>query len=124
MSKDSPVILVVDDNPDNIDISVNTLRTQFRVKAATRGERALKIALSNEPVDLVLLDVVMPEMDGYEVCLALKSNQKTRDIPVVFLSALGGDGDYKKGLEVGASDFIKKPIVPSELLKCVKKFVA
>lgn len=102
-------ILIVDDVAENIDILKAVLKGQYIIKAATRGSKALEIAATT-PVDLILLDIMMPEMDGYEVCLALKANETTRDIPVIFVTALHESGDETKGLEAGAVDFLTKPI--------------
>ena len=106
------VILIVDDNPDNIDVLAEILRPTYLVKAATSGAMALKIAASQEPPDLILLDIMMPEMDGYIVCERLKASPFTRKIPVIFVSAMGETEDEEKGLAVGAVDFITKPVRP------------
>ena len=80
-------ILVVDDTPENIDVLSGILNQEYRVKVALNGERALKIAASDSPPDLILLDVMMPGMDGYEVCRRLKGDEATHDIPVIFVTA-------------------------------------
>jgi len=103
-------ILVVDDTPENIDILANVLGGQHTVKAATNGRKALAIAQSENPPDLILLDIMMPDMNGYQVCQQLKSDKKTKNIPVIFVSALGETGDQQHGLELGAVDYIIKPI--------------
>jgi signal transduction histidine kinase len=105
-------ILVVDDIPENIQIITATLGNDYQVKAATSGERALEIAEQDPKPDLVLLDIVMPEMDGYEVCKQLKSNEKTREIPVIFVTARGDVRDEQFGFQLGAVDYITKPISP------------
>jgi putative two-component system response regulator len=105
-------ILVVDDTPENLSIMSDMLRETYRVKVATNGERALRIASGAELPDLILLDVMMPEMDGYEVCRRLKSEERTRDIPVIFLTARTDPNDERHGLELGAVDFITKPVNP------------
>jgi putative two-component system response regulator len=88
------------------------LKDDYKVKVANGGEKALKIAQSDNPPDLILLDIMMPGMDGYEVCQHLKSNPATRDIPVIFLTAKAEVEDEKKGLELGAVDYITKPVSP------------
>ncbi|MBS4098294.1 MAG: hybrid sensor histidine kinase/response regulator [Sulfuricella sp.] len=106
-------ILVVDDVPDNLDLLVELLDDEYRVKAANGGERALKILESGKLPDLILLDVMMPEMDGFEVCRRLKANPATADIPVIFLTAMGGEAvNVTQGLELGAVDYISKPADP------------
>ncbi len=102
-------ILVVDDTPENIDIMKNTLVSEYQVQAATSGRQALKLAASAKQPDLILLDIMMPEMDGYEVCLRLKSDKNTQDIPVIFVTAMSEAEDETKGLELGAVDYITKP---------------
>jgi putative two-component system response regulator len=105
-------VLVVDDTPDNLSLMSSLLKDDYKVKVANGGEKALKIAQSDNPPDLILLDIMMPGMDGYEVCHHLKSNPATRDIPVIFLTAKAEVADEKKGLEMGAVDYITKPISP------------
>lgn len=102
-------ILIVDDTPENIDILKGVLKEQYIIKAATRGSKALEIARTT-PVDLILLDIMMPEMDGYEVCRALKADEATKKIPVIFVTALHETGDETSGFEAGAVDYITKPI--------------
>lgn len=113
-------ILVVDDSPDNIILMSRLLKDHYRTKIATNGEKALKIASSDDPPDLILLDVVMPYMDGYEVCQELKKNPKTSRIPVIFLTAKTDIEDEKRGFEVGAVDYITKPVSAPLLLARVK----
>ena len=105
-------ILVVDDSPENIDLLGNALSRDFEIKVALNGEKALKIAGAEKPPDLILLDVKMPGIDGYEVCRRLKSNSKTREIPVIFVTSMSEVEDETKGLELGAIDYITKPIRP------------
>ncbi|MEA3642050.1 MAG: two-component system response regulator [Lamprobacter sp.] len=105
-------ILVVDDEPANIDLLVECLKDAYNVKAATRGERALRIARSGEPPDMILLDIMMPGMDGFEVCRQLKADLSTRHIPIIFITAKIGLDDEIRGLELGAVDYITKPISP------------
>ncbi len=105
-------ILIVDDTPENIDVLVAVLGETYAIKAATNGERALKIATSKHRPDLILLDIMMPEMDGYEVCRRLKGNRLTQEIPVIFVTAMSGNEDEAKGFEMGAIDYITKPVSP------------
>jgi len=102
-------ILVVDDTPENIDVIVGALKESYRVKAAKDGRSALKIARGDRQPDLILLDIMMPEMDGYEVCRQLKADPSTSAIPVIFLSARSETPDMTKGFELGAEDYITKP---------------
>jgi len=113
-------VLVVDDTVENIDVLVAILREEHRVLAARDGETALKIANSTTPPDLILLDVVMPGMDGYEVCCRLQAQTETREIPVIFVSALTDTFDNVRGFAVGGVDYITKPIQPEETLARVK----
>lgn len=121
---EKPTILVVDDSADNLTLVSNLLKTDYRVRVATSGERALKIALSAGPPDLILLDVVMPGMDGYEVCRQLRSSALTLHIPIIFLTAKTGVEDERKGLALGASDYIAKPISPPILEARVRTHLA
>ncbi len=102
-------ILIVDDTPINIGMISGALKDSYKTKVATNGEKALSIATGEEKPDLILLDVMMPVMDGYEVCRRLKVNSDTRDIPVIFLTGQTGTEDETKGFEVGAVDYIHKP---------------
>ena len=105
-----PTVLVVDDTPDNLTLMSGVLKDTYRLKVANSGQKALKIARSDTPPDLILLDIMMPELSGYEVITALKDDPSTRDIPVIFLTALIDFDEEKKGLEMGAVDYITKPI--------------
>ncbi|HFD81596.1 MAG TPA: two-component system response regulator [Gammaproteobacteria bacterium] len=105
-------ILVVDDTPENIDVLSGILRPDYRVKAALNGERALRIAGGEPQPDIVLLDIMMPGMDGYEVCRRLKANPATARIPVIFITAKSQVEDEQRGFELGAVDYITKPVSP------------
>jgi len=105
-------ILVVDDSPENIDLLSEVLRDDYRIRVATSGEKALKIVYSDEPPDLILLDIMMPGMSGLEICRRLKSNPDRRRIPIIFVTAMSSVEDEKIGLETGAVDYITKPISP------------
>jgi sigma-B regulation protein RsbU (phosphoserine phosphatase) len=102
-------ILIVDDTPINIGVISGALKDSFKTKVATNGEKALAIASGEDRPDLILLDVMMPVMDGYEVCRRLKANPDTRNIPVIFLTGQTGTDDETRGFEVGAVDYIHKP---------------
>jgi sigma-B regulation protein RsbU (phosphoserine phosphatase) len=102
-------ILIVDDTPINIGVISGALKDSFATKVATSGEKALAIASGKDKPDLILLDIMMPEMDGYEVCRRLKADPDTRDIPVIFLTSQTEAEDETKGFEVGAVDYIHKP---------------
>jgi sigma-B regulation protein RsbU (phosphoserine phosphatase) len=117
-------VLVVDDTPANIQVLMETLKDDYRIVAAVNGERALQLAISDPPPDIILLDVMMPEMDGYEVCARLKADAKTRDIPVIFITAMSDAQDETRGLELGAVDYITKPISPPVVLARVKSQLA
>ena len=114
-------ILVVDDSPVNLQLLVRTLDgTGHRVLVATGGKSAIEIAARARP-DLILLDVMMPGVDGFEVCRAVKENPATKDIVIIFLSALGEVADKVAGLEMGASDYITKPIDSEVLKACIAR---
>ncbi len=102
-------ILIVDDTPINVGVISGALKDIYKTKVATNGEKALAIASGDEKPDLILLDVMMPGMDGYEVCRRLKADPTTQNIPVIFLTGQTGTEDETKGFEVGAVDYIHKP---------------
>jgi putative two-component system response regulator len=109
-------ILIVDDTPDNIALLSALLKDQYKLKIATNGVKALQIAAVAPYPDLILLDVMMPEMDGYETCRRLKAVAETADIPVMFLTAKIHPEDEERGLTLGAVDYIAKPISPPIVL--------
>jgi sigma-B regulation protein RsbU (phosphoserine phosphatase) len=111
MREDKPRILVVDDERLNINVLAGLLKPEYKVMAAISGELALKAATGAAPPDLILLDVMMPEMDGYEVCRRLKADPRTAEIPVIFVTAMGQQKDEELGFELGAVDYITKPVV-------------
>jgi chemotaxis protein methyltransferase CheR len=117
-------ILVVDDTPDNLALMNSLLKDSYKVKVANGGEKALRIAASDSPPDLILLDIMMPGMGGYEVCRRLKRDPMTMNIPVIFLTARTEMADEKKGLELGAVDYITKPVSPPTLMARVKSHLA
>ncbi|WP_042427594.1 response regulator [Comamonas granuli] len=119
-----PTVLVVDDTPDNLAMMAELLDERYRVKVAHSGERALKAMQADPLPDLVLLDIMMPGMDGYEVCRRLKASALTRDVPVIFLTARSDVQDERMGLELGAVDYITKPISPPILQARVQTHLA
>ena len=119
-----PVVMIVDDAPENLTIMNGLLKDAYRTKVANSGERALKLAAAQPKPDLVLLDIMMPEMDGYEVCRRLKADAATREIPVIFLTAKTQVEDEKQGFEVGCVDYITKPISPPIVLARVRTHLA
>ena len=117
-------ILLVDDVADNIDILNAILLPHYRTRVALNGEKALRIAGSANPPDLILLDIMMPGLNGYDVCQQLKANPDTRDIPVIFVTAMSEVEDEKRGLELGAVDYITKPVSPPIVLARVRTHLA
>ncbi len=117
-------ILLVDDVADNIDILNAILSPHYRTRVALNGEKALRIAGSANPPDLILLDIMMPGLSGYDVCQQLKANPDTRDIPVIFVTAMTEVEDEKRGLELGAVDYITKPVSPPIVLARVRTHLA
>lgn len=121
---DKQTILVVDDLPDNIAVLRGVLQHNYKIKAALNGQQALTIASSANKPDIILLDVMMPEMDGHQVCLALKENPVTAKIPVIFITAKDQVEDETQGLALGAVDYISKPINPAIVLARVQTHLA
>lgn len=114
-------ILAVDDVPLNLLLVEKMLtRFGFKVKKASGGQEALNMIEAEQP-SLVLLDLMMPNIDGYDVLARLRSNPETQSLPVIILSALNSDSDVAKGIEAGANDYITKPIIMDKLVKTVKK---
>ncbi len=111
MNGKKSVVLIVDDTPENIEVLVQLVPDECEILSATNGKEALEL-VKTEHVDLILLDIMMPEMDGYEVCRRLKQNAETKEIPVIMITALNQKEDEAKGLEAGAIDYISKPISP------------
>jgi CheY-like chemotaxis protein len=109
-------ILVVDDAPENIRVLTAVLGPRYRVKAATSGEKALQMCAVDPLPDLVLLDVMMPGMDGYEVCRRLKGEGRTAGVPVIFVTGLAEETERERGRSLGAADFLVKPLDPADVL--------
>jgi putative two-component system response regulator len=124
MSVDRQTILVVDDVPQNIDVLAGILSNRYRVKAATDGARALAIARSSPAPDLILLDIMMPGMDGFAVCTALKADLRTQRIPVIFITAMSEVEDEARGFALGAVDYITKPVSQAIVEARVKTHLA
>jgi CheY-like chemotaxis protein len=118
-----PAILVVDDTPDNLHLLTNLFANDYVVRVANNGERALEICCSEDPPDLVLLDIMMPGMDGFEVARRMREHPNAESIPVIFVTAMTGDDARLKGLELGAVDFVTKPIDPNVLKPRVRNFM-
>lgn len=116
-------ILIVDDTADNLTLLSELLKDQFIVKVANSGESALKYVQAGNELDLILLDVMMPGIDGYEVCRILQQDPKTWSIPIIFITAQTDKEDEHKGYELGAVDFITKPFNPNLVLARVHSHV-
>ncbi len=115
-----PTLLLVDDAPENLSVLAGVLGGAYNLKVATSGAKALRICEGDPLPELILLDVMMPEMDGIEVCTRLKESPRTRDIPVIFVTAMVDAQDEARGLQVGAVDYITKPISPAVVLQRVR----
>lgn len=123
MSPEKPTILVVDDTSENLLLISDLLRKHYKVKVANNGSRALILARASPAPDLILLDIMMPGMDGYTVCRLLKSNPATQAIPVVFLTAAQLENN-KEGLEAGAVGYLTKPVKSALLMETIKTHLA
>ena len=123
MTPSPATVLIVDDSPQNINILHAALLDEYTLKAATSGKQAIEICLST-PVDLILLDIMMPEMDGFETCRRLKEHPQTREIPVIFVTARGEVRDESMGFSCGAIDYINKPIHSSIVRARIKTHLA
>lgn len=117
-------VLIVDDEPSNIDVLRQALNDEYAVRIATNGDKALRIIYSDDPPDIILLDVIMPGLSGHEICRRLKANPDRRKIPVIFVTALDSHEDEQLGLEIGAVDYITKPIRPAIVRARVKTHLA
>ncbi|EAU54604.1 adenylate/guanylate cyclase domain-containing protein [Mariprofundus ferrooxydans] len=116
MNNEQATVLVVDDTPENIDVLRGILKGTYKVKVAINGMQALKLCATDTPPDLILLDVMMPGMDGYEVCRKLKEDPRSEGIPVIFVTAKNETRDEILGFEVGGVDYISKPVTPAVVL--------
>ena len=122
-TNERPTILVVDDTPDNLHLLSSLFKDEYRVKIAHNGEKALSICHSDTPPDLILLDIMMPGMDGFEVAQRLRGHPSSEHIPVIFVTAMTGEDARLKGMELGAVDFVTKPIDPDSLKVRVRNFM-
>lgn len=113
-------VLIVDDDPGNLGALGRLLHKDYQVLVAPSGERALQIASGSPPPDLILLDVLMPDLDGYAVLERLRANPASRDIPVIFLSGLDAAEELNKSAALGAAGFLTKPYQPECILECVR----
>ena len=116
------LIILVDDNPANLRIGKNVLSGRYTVATAPSAAKLLGLLDNNHP-DLILLDVDMPEMDGYSAIEAIKSRPGTKDIPVIFLTAMADSQNQEKGRALGAVDYVTKPFDPPALISCIEKFI-
>ncbi|MBF0409039.1 MAG: response regulator [Candidatus Riflebacteria bacterium] len=123
MSKVTEQILIIDDMVENIQILARLLEDDYEIRFATSGKRGIELALKTNP-DLILLDVMMPEMDGFETCSRLKEDEKLKDVPVIFVTALTEKYSETRALEIGAVDYITKPICPETVRGRVKNHIA
>lgn len=119
----APRILVVDDMPDNLFLMNGLLEDRYQVVEATSGREALDIVMSDAPPDMVLLDIMMPDMDGYEVLRRIRQHAPTATIPVIFLTALASQQDQRLGLDLGAIDYVTKPVDPEKIIQRVEAHV-
>lgn len=118
-----PLVLVVDDSPKSVELLVNTLKDDYFVGIARSGPRALDYVAKLHP-DLILLDIMMPEMDGLEVCSRLKADPDTKNIPIIFLTAMSETENKTRGFELGAVDYITKPFRASDVKARVRAHLA
>ena len=116
-------VLVVDDTPDNVALMVGLLKDDYKVKVATNGEKALQIVAGDDPPDLILLDIMMPGIDGYEVCRRMRASPSSREIPVMFLSSLEDARDKAEGFEAGGNDYLTKPFHAVEVKARVRSLL-
>ncbi|NOR51303.1 MAG: response regulator [Gammaproteobacteria bacterium] len=121
---DKKIVLIVDDTAANITLLNNLLRTKYKIRAAPSGERALELAHKEPRPDLILLDVMMPEMDGFEVCRQLKTDPETAQIPVIFVTGKDDAKDEQEGMSLGAVGYLQKPINLKLVLELLEQQLA
>jgi len=121
METEKKLIILVDDNPANLKIGKNVLSEKYTVATAPSAAKLFKLLENNRPA-IILLDIDMPEMDGYEAIKILKSEQDTKDIPVIFLTGMTDSGNEEKGRNLGAAEYITKPFDPPSLIACLEKY--
>ena len=114
--KNNPTILIVDDTKTNVDVLVQTLKGEYKLGVALNGQDAIRF-VNTHPTDLILLDIIMPQMDGFQVCRTLKSAPATRDIPIIFITAMDNQAHRAKGFKCGGADYITKPFAAGEVKK-------
>jgi CheY-like chemotaxis protein len=121
MGNEKKFVIIVDDNPANLRIGKNILSERYSVATAPSAAKLFALLENNKP-SIILLDIDMPEMDGFEAIKILKSKPETKDIPVIFLTGMSDPQDEKKGRALGAVDYIIKPFDPSALIACIEKY--
>jgi CheY-like chemotaxis protein len=121
METEKKLIILVDDNPANLRIGKNVLSEKYTVATAPSASKLFSLLENNHPA-LVLLDIDMPEMDGYEAIKILKLNNETKDIPVIFLTGMTDSQDEEKGRILGAVDYVTKPFEPQTFIACIEKY--
>ena len=122
MESEKKLIMLVDDNPSNLRIGKNVLSEKYIVATAPSAEKCFRLLKSNHPA-LIILDIDMPEMDGYKTIEILKAEAETKDIPVIFLTGMTDSEDEEKGRALGAVDYIIKPFEPPALISCIEKHI-
>ena len=123
MNDNKSTVLVVDDVSENIEVMIGILEIDYVVKFALNGEKALEIVRKEPRPDIILLDIMMPGMNGYDVCTKLKQDMSTVNIPVIFVTAIGDLKGELKGFKVGGADYITKPVIPEIVLARVKTHI-
>jgi len=113
-------ILIIDDSPEDIEVVIENLKNDYAVLVGTDGQKGLDLAANEPRPDVILLDVMMPQMDGYETCRRLKENPETQDIDVIFVSGKDTTEEKLAGYDAGGSDYLIKPVQPEELVRKVK----
>jgi len=122
-TSDNKLVLIVDDTPTNVGVISGVLKGAYRTKVATNGEKALVLASAADKPDLILLDVMMPGMDGYEITRRLRADERFRRLPVLALTAKAMKGDREKCLQAGASDYLAKPVNTEQLLSALRMWL-
>ncbi len=117
-------ILIVDDAQPNIAVLIQILKADYKLVPVINGEKALKFAQGGNPPDLILLDVMMPGMDGYEVCRIIKSDENTKDIPIIFVTGNVTDEEREKGMALGAADYLTKPVDAAAVLEKISEILS
>lgn len=115
-----PTILIVDDTPENLSLMSELLRNDYKLKIANSGARALKLATTGDLPDLILLDIMMPEMDGYEATIEIRKLDQFKKLPIIALTAKAMKGDKEKCLSVGMSDYVSKPLNITQLFSLMR----